>query len=411
MGMNEEASRTRRLGRRMILLASLSQNVATGFMFGSFGALVVPIERQMHVDRGLSSAGAALVILAIGTIAPFIGRLIARFGLRKMMIAGALLCSSGYAAASLAPSIGVLLLSYGAMVGPGVALLGLSVPTSLVSNWFVKGRGKAIGIVNMPVAVALVPLIMAVLLPRMRLSGVYMLLSGGTLLLIPGLLLVVDRPEQVGLRSYGDDVEHPSAGPALGAAMLLRTADYRRLAVAAAMMAGGGALLATHIISFAIGEGVDPPLAALFLSLLGGAGVLGSVSYGMLADRLGGRPALAVNAACQAVLWAGFLLPMDFIPRAVLILAIGLNAGGMITCLGTALSQRFGQASLGAALGLWSLLNLPFAVGMPPLAGFLFQLFHGYAAAFTAQIGLFVLAALLTGLAARGGHRPAVASA
>jgi MFS family permease len=411
--MNENPSGdARRLGRRMVLLASLSQNVATGFMFGSFGALVVPIEQKMHVDRVLSSAGAALVILAIGIIAPFIGMLMKRFGLKRMMIAGALLCSAGYAAASLATNIVLLLMSYGLLVGSGVALLGLSVPTALVANWFVAGRGRAIGFVNMPIAVALVPLIVAFILPRLGLSGTYMLLSAACLLLIPALLLVVERPEQVGMKPHGHDRKDLlGPGSTLGAAMLLRTADYRRLAFSAAMMAGGGAVLATHIISFAIGEGVAPPLAALLLSLLGGAGVLGSVAYGMLADRLGGRRALAVNAILQALLWAGFLVPMDFVPRAVLVMLIGINAGGMITCLGTALSQRFGPAALGGALGLWSLLNLPFAVGMPPLAGFLFEALHGYAAAFTVQIGLFLLAALLAGLVPRNqvlsAHTPA----
>lgn len=394
----------------MVLLAALSQNVATGFMFGSFGALVVPIERQMHVDRGLSSSGAALVILAIGVIAPFIGWLIRNFGLKRMMIAGALLCSAGYATAALAPDILVLLIAYGLMIGPGVALLGLSVPTTLVSNWFVEGRGKAIGIVNMPIAVALVPPIMALLLPQLGLSATYMVLAAGSLLLIPALLLVVERPDQAPLTPQDDEGIAATRSP-LGNAELLRTPDYRRLVFAGAMMAGGGAMLTTHIISLAIGEGVDPPLAALLLSVLGGAGVAGSLAYGMIADRFGGPRAMVLNATCQAFLWVGFLVPMAFAPRAVLIVLIGVNSGGMITCIGTALSQRFGPAALGAALGLWSLLNLPFAVGMPPLAGFLFERFHGYTAAFAVQIGLFALAALLAGMVVRSRHGTVVASA
>ncbi len=407
--MNAEVPRARHLGRRMVVVAALSQNVATGFMFGSFGALVVPIERQMHVDRGLSSAGAALVILAIGVIAPFIGWLIRTCGLKWMMIAGALLCSAGYATAGLASDITVLLLAYGLMIGPGVALLGLSVPTTLVSNWFVEGRGKAIGIVNMPIAVALVPPVMALLLAQLGLSATYMVLAVGSLLLTPALFLVVERPDQASVNLW-DDKEIPIVVAPLGNVELLRTRDYRRLAFSAAMMAGGGAMLTTHIISLAIGEGVDPPLAALLLSLLGAAGVAGSLAYGALADRFGGPRAMVLNATCQAFLWAGFLVPMDFVPRALLIVLIGINSGGMITCIGTALSQRFGPAALGAALGLWSLLNLPFAVGMPPLAGFLFERFHGYSAAFTLQICLFAVAAVLAGLVARAGSRRAATS-
>jgi len=388
----------------MVLLAALSQNVATGSMFGSIGALVVPIEQRMDVDRALGSAGGSLVILAIGLIAPFLGRLIMRFGLRRLMIAGALFCAGGYAAASLATNVWLLLLCYGLLIGPGVALLGVAVPTTLVANWFVTGRGKAIGIVNMPIAVALVPPIIAVLLPRFGLDGIYRVLAMGSLLLVPALFWVIERPEHLGMQPHGQgggaSIE---AGSAMSATALLRTGDYRRLALAAAMMGGGGALVATHIMSFAMGEGVAAPLAALLLSFVGAAGVLGSLAYGMLADRFGGRRALAVNALCQALLWAGLLIPMAYVPRAVLVALIGINAGGMITSLGTALSQRFGTAALGGALGLWSLLNLPFTVGMPPLAGFLFERLGGYEAAFAVQIALFLLAALLTGVV-RGTH-------
>jgi len=389
-----------RIGRRMILLAALSQSVATGFMFGSFGAFVVPIEERMGVDRSLSAAGASLVILAIGLIAPFLGAAMRRFGLRPLLLIGALLCAAGYAGAAVSTTILPLLLCYGLLVGPGVALLGLAVPTALVANWFVAGRGRAIGIVNMPVAVAIVPTIIAQLLPRIGLDGTYLVLAGCTLLLVPALFLVVDHPERRGLKAHGHDDAAPEQGGGLPvpAAALVRTGDYWRVALAAAIIAGGGATLATHILPFAIGEGVDPALAAVLLALLGGAGVFGSLAYGMLSDRLGGQRALALNATIQSVLWFSFLMPLPFALRALLVVLIGLNAGGMIASVGTALSQRFGAVALGGALGLWSFISLPFTVGMPPLAGLLFERLGGYEAAFMVQIGLFIVAALLAGL-------------
>lgn len=389
-----------RIGRRMILLAALSQSVATGFMFGSFGAFVVPIEERMGVNRGLSAAGASLVILAIGLVAPFLGVAMRRFGLRRLLLAGALLCAGGYAGAAAANTIWVLLLCYGLLIGPGVALLGLAVPTALVANWFVAGRGRAIGIVNMPVAVAIVPTIVAQLLPRIGFQGTYLVLSGCTLLLVPALFWVIDHPERLGLKAHGQDDSAPEEGGGrpVPAATLVRTADYWRVALAAAIIAGGGATLATHIMAFAIGEGVEPKVAAVLLALLGAAGVVGSLAYGMLSDRLGGRRALALNATIQSLLWISLLVPMAFGLRAMLVVLIGINAGGMIASVGTALSQRFGAAALGGALGLWSFINLPFTVGMPPLAGFLYERLGGYAPAFAVQIGLFVVAALLAGL-------------
>lgn len=400
------AGGTLRLGRRMILLSALSQNAASGLMFGSFGTLVVEIERRMQVDRGLSTAGASLVILAIGLIAPFIGALLRRFGIKRILIAGAALCGSGYLAAAFAANIYTLLASYALLVGPGIALLGIAVPTSLVANWFVTGRGRAIGLVNMPVAVATVPPIMAFVVPAFGLTGSYLLLAILSFLLIPALLLVIDHPGQVGLRAHGDDTEQPVGELVPQAApRVVRTIDYWCIGLAASMLAGGGASLVTHLMPMAIGEGIRPELAAVLLSVLGGSGIIGSVLYGSLADRLGGSRALGLNAAIQAVLWIGMLMPMDFLPRLLLTAAIGVNAGGMISSLGTALSQRFGAAALGGAMGFWSLMNLPFSVGMPPLAGILYALYGGYTVAFSVQIGLFVTAALLAAVAARRATR------
>lgn len=392
----------RRLGRRMVILGALAQNVAIGLMFGSFGTLVVEIERRLHVDRGLSTLGVALVILAMGAISPLIGRLQLRFRLRTMLIAGALLCAAGYALAGVAQSITVLLCAYGLLVGPGIALLGLAVPSALVANWFETGRGRAIGVVNMPIMVGMFPPISAALLASYGLSGVYFILAGITLLLVPALLLVIDRPSDVGGRPIGRgaDVDGSSEMP-ISQSVLLHSPDYWRLGLAAAILGGGGALIATHITPMAIGEGVAPPLAALLISVLGVAGVVGSPLYGMLADRIGGGRALAVNAIFQAVMWAGLLLPIGFPLLVVVAALIGVNSGGMVAALGTALGQRFGAASLGGALGLWSLINLPFSVGLSPLAGFLFGRFGSYAAPFALQISLFLVAGLL---AIRAGH-------
>lgn len=392
-----------RLGRRMILLSALSQNIGTGLMFGSFGTLVVDIERKMEVERGLSTAGAALVILTIGAIAPFLGVLMRKFGLRALMMTGALLCGSGYLAAALATNIVALLLAYALLVGPGIAMLGIAVPTSLVANWFVLGRGKAIGIVNMPIAVALVPPVTAALLPWLGLSGVYLVLAGTSVLLIPGLFWVIDHPERIGLKPHGEAPEatFDAAAKPIGAGALIRTGDYWLLGLAAAILGGGGATLATHIMPMAIGEGTAPALAALLISVLGASGVAGSLLYGMLADKIGGGRALALNAAIQAVLWCVLLVPMAFPLRLLLAALIGINAGGMMSTLGTAMSQRFGAAALGSALGLWSLMNLPFTVGMPPFAGALYARSGGYGIAFQVQITLFLVAAALATLAAR----------
>lgn len=384
-----------RLSRRMVTIAAVSQNVAIGLTFGSFGTLVVGIERTMHVGRGLSTLGAALAILTMGLLSPFLGALMQRFGLRTLLMAGAVATAVGYAVAATATGIVGLLLAYAVFIGPGIALLGMAVPSALVANWFVAGRGRALGIVNMPLVVAALPPIAAMLMLSFGLRGTYITLAVIAVALVPLLLLVIDKPEQVGLTARGGGGTHDGPGePAMGIGALIRTRDYWLLGGAAAILGGAGASLATHIVALAIGQGVAPPLAATLLSVLGGAGVLGSLGYGSLADRIGGWRALSLNAAIQAVLWLGLLVPMAFPLRMLLVAAIGLNSGGMVASIVTAYSQRFGPASIGGALGLWSLVSLPFTVAMPPLTGALYVAAGNYGLAFSIQIALFCVAAV-----------------
>ena len=59
-----------------------------------------------------------------------------------------------------------------------------------------------------------------------------------------------------------------------------------------------------------------------------------------------------------------------------------------------------GTASLGGALGLWSLVSLPFTVALPPLTGALYAASGSYGQGFSVQIALFAVAAVAPWLGA-----------
>ena len=65
MGARPEGGETERgfLGWRMVAIAAVTQNVAVGLTFGSFGTLVLAIEERFATTRTLSALGISLVIL------------------------------------------------------------------------------------------------------------------------------------------------------------------------------------------------------------------------------------------------------------------------------------------------------------------------------------------------------------
>lgn len=106
--------------------------------------------------------------------------------------------------------------------------------------------------------------------------------------------------------------------------------------------------------------GFTRPEAALLQSIMSLVGIVGSVLFGFVADRLGGGRSLALIGFNCAVLWLILLQHPPFIVAAVAIGLIGMHGAGAIPTLGRGLSDTFGQASYSRGFGLNTLIGLPF---------------------------------------------------
>jgi MFS family permease len=385
-------------GWRMTFLAWLAQNMAIGLTFGVYGTLITSFERIYGVNRSISTLGISLVLLAFALVGPIAGSLLHRISIKKAMITGACLSAIGYGLVSSAASMTSVLLCYGLLIGPGAALLGGMLPSALVSNWFETGRGRALGIVNMPLLVAVAPVASSWILAQWGLSTVFIVLAGMMLCLIPTLFLIIDHPDKKGLLPVGSQ-RHDSGfaqqpkHALISYGALVRSGIYWGIVLLGCFMAAGGTVMSIHIVPMAVGLGIDPGNAALLLASIGGLGILGSPIFGMITDRFGGVAALSLNAMLQALLWSALLLQPPFPVMLLVSCGLGLTAGGMIASLSSTFSEYFGAANFGRAYGLFALCSLPFTVGAPVLAGYLFSTQGSYQSPLGGQIVAFVLVA------------------
>jgi MFS family permease len=388
------------LGWRMTFLAWLAQNMAIGLTFGVYGTLITSFERIYGVNRSVSTLGISLVLLAFALVGPVAGSLLHRISIKAAMITGACFSATGYGLVSSATSMTSVLLCYGLLIGPGAALLGGMLPSALVSNWFETGRGRALGIVNMPLLVAVAPVASSWILQQWGLATIFAVLAGLMLCLIPVLFLVIDHPDKKGLLPVGShesdsaSVRQPKHA-LVGYGSLVRRPIYWGIVLLGCVMAAGGTVMSIHIVPMAVGLGVDPGRAALLLASIGGLGILGSPLFGMITDRFGGVAALSFNAMLQAVLWSVMLVQPTFPVLLLITCGLGLTAGGMIASLSSTFSEYFGVSNFGRAYGMFALCSLPFTVGAPVLAGYLFSTQGSYQAAFGGQIVMFVMVAAL----------------
>lgn len=379
----------------VVALCFLSQNMAMGFAFGSFGPLLVSTEAQFGISRSEATIGMSFLNLALGGLAPLLGGVMQRFPIRYTMMAGALLSALGYFCLSYLTYYPLYLAAF-VMVGAGVSLGGVIGPLTLISRWFVKSRATTLSIANLPVALLLTPYIVGAILPAVGRSAVLAGAASIFLLLAPFFLLLRDHP-----RTSADPADlallsRPSSPPsaALSVRQILANRSFWLLSIAMGLMAGTGIIFVVHIIAFAIGKGMAIQTASTLLSFHAGAGLVGVLLIGRIADRIGPVHALILTSFCQIALWSALLVANGSTLFALAAL-MGLFAVPMATLHGAALSTLIPVSSISSAMGLSYAIKLPFLSTFALVAALLFEASGSYTLAFALTAMLMALSCSL----------------
>ncbi|TAK99483.1 MAG: MFS transporter [Rhodospirillaceae bacterium] len=397
------------LAPRMAAIAFVSYNMALASLYGTYGLLIGPIEAKLGVTRDLSSLGIPLAMLTISMTAPVAGVLAGKVSIRLLMMVGALMMAAGFAVAAAAGTITIFLAAYALLLGPGLCLSATILPSTLVTRWFNVNRGRALGIVNMPILAVGLPPLAALVLRDHGLSTTYYMLATLMVVLLVPLLFVVDYPPST-IDPTGEDVAaEAAADPGMRIGELLRSIRFWTLTLGYATIVSGTTIIASHLVPMVVGWGIDPTKAGTLLAISAAGGMAGSVIFGWVADRIGGALTLTMLAANGAILWAIMLLQPPYAALLVVVALLGLNGSSVATAMGMALSQRFGQASFGRAFGLSNLVSLPFMVLGAPIAGHLYVLTGSYTVAVIGLIGLLLVGALAAAAGRRAQPMPVAA--
>ncbi len=367
---------------RMVGLAFAAQNFAIGLGIGSFGVLVLAIEQQFQTSRTLASLGASLVLVAFGVFAPLATRLIERFSIRFTMILGVILGSLGYAALGVAPNIWWFLAAYLLLVGPGVLFAGNFPGSILISNWFPGSKGGAIGIMMIPLGVMLVPLACTPILENYGLPAVFYAMAAVNLLMLPLLMFVKDRPAHLLAsaddQSAPDNICHDLAGPLLRSRQLMRRADFWLMVVGIGLLNGSGMVKISHLVALTAERGLSLADATMLLAVSGGAGVVGSLMFGWLADQIGGLRALIVNGLVQAGTWVIFLFDPNMPVLIADAIVMGIVGAGVYAAMVVAFTDVFDAVNLPRVMGVSGVFVVIPNFLSPPVAGLLRDMSGSY---------------------------------
>ncbi|RUS72943.1 hypothetical protein EGW08_019296, partial [Elysia chlorotica] len=130
----------------MVVLSCFYGQLSCAGYFFSAGVFLPSWVHDFESSRGVTSWVVALCVATCNGAGPIIASLVARYGHRPVIIAGALLASLGVFLAAFATSVYLLMLFIGLMGGFGLGMLYLP-SNSIIPYYFHRRRSLALGLV------------------------------------------------------------------------------------------------------------------------------------------------------------------------------------------------------------------------------------------------------------------------
>ena len=360
----------------------------------SFGAPVITVVSLKQIAAELGDArsvpGLAFSLAWFGAAVGGIpmGWMAERFGIRRVVMFGALMVAAGLAISTLATSNAggpvALYIGHGIFIG----LLGnacINAPLYVyVARWFDRRRGSAVALISSGqyLAGAVWPVFFSRGIEALGWRGMMLAYAVFVVAAILPAALAVFRPppDAAGIAA--------AAGPVRGGGVLgLRpNVVMSLLCFAGLMCCVPMAMPQGHLVAFCTDVGIAPAHGAAMLSVLLGCAFVSRQFWGLVTDRIGGLRTVLAGSLCQITAMTGFLLTQNEAGLFAVAATFGLGFSGIIPAYVVAIRELFPTAEAswrvptvllftgsGMALGGW-------------LAGAIYDWAGFYAIAFAAGI-------------------------
>src|SRR5512140_239934 len=209
------ARRNIHYGWVMVGVTFLTALISAGTV-GAPGVFIVPLQKEFGWTTAQISSALSIRFILFGLMAPFAAALLNRYGLRNVTLIAQLIVVSGLIASLAMTEVWQLILLWGVVIGLGTGMTALVLGATIAARWFVARRGLVVGILTASVAtgqLVFLPLI-ASITERLGWRIALSLMCVMLVVAASAVLLVMrDRPGDVGLRPFGDEGTEPLPAP------------------------------------------------------------------------------------------------------------------------------------------------------------------------------------------------------
>jgi MFS family permease len=342
-----------------------------------------PILDEFGWDRATLSLASSVAMVIFAALSPLLGRLIDRFGARLVLFT----CVVSQSLSSVSTGIATGLAHF--YIG---RFLYEMKPTHsaqvLINRWFVRQRGKALGILSSgtPLGTLLLSPLSQYLVLIWGWRPTILFWAGVTALVgLPLLFLIRNKPEDLRLLPDGDLPSGAAAGRPMiveqsGAVAdqrfsLKQVSGYRSfwlLTVTQFFCGIGCGLMTAHVVIFATDLGYSALVGATFLSVQGGMSLVGVLVTGPMSDKISRSRVLALTHLIRGVSFITIVAAVALAGNSLGLLYLGMAffgfgwfttaplAAGLIadlfgyTRIGTIIGVILASHGIGTALGIYA---------------------------------------------------------
>jgi sugar phosphate permease len=302
--MSADASDPRALRPRLhyawvVALVTFLVLLITAGVRATPGLLMVPLETEFGWSRAAISAAVAINIALFGLIGPFAASAMDRWGIRRLVVAALALLAVSVGLTTQMHSQWQMTLLWGVCVGTGTGVTSMVLAAVVATRWFDARRGMVLGALSAANAtgqLVFLPLLAGIVERRGWRAAALVVAGAAVVVFAIVLVFMRDRPEDLGLRRYGQpaDANAAPAPIALAPFAALRLAIRSRAfwILAGTFFVCGAStngLIGTHLIAACHDYGIPQMRSAQLLAVMGIFDILGTTASGWLTDRYSSR--------------------------------------------------------------------------------------------------------------------------
>ncbi|MEM1112202.1 MAG: MFS transporter [Pseudomonadota bacterium] len=361
-------------------------------LVGIYGFFVDHLSKEFDVGVATLNIAPVALLLVPGFVAPFVGRLVDRVPIRRLLLSGATLAMLSLFLVSRSPTLalaGLCFLGFAA----GLTLYGPVAVNSMLVKLYEgqEARALAIAAIGISLATAVLPPLVGNLLGSLDWRTTLATLSVGLGLLL-WLVILVGIPAGVGASQASADETTGNKDPAL-----YRQRTFWLIGLGIALGFNAAMVLAICYPPHFMAEGYTAVQAGWFLAFTGIAGLVGKAVVAGIGESLKMQAKFLVGGLLllQA---SGLFLLLNAGGQGAVLLALAMlgSAGGAFLPMHSYINSRYyPPEKIGRVTGAQMPLFLPFALVGPPLAGYVFDQSGSYQWVLTALVAVLVLGSCL----------------